>query len=80
MVKKVSPGNGPFILNAIFNLITLGIAIMVLNFMNDLASHPQCKSIDPITREGLTGYSWLIIFMACLSALVNVYIIFFVST
>jgi len=80
MVKKNAPGNGPFILNAIFNLITVGIAIMVLNFMNDLANHPQCKSIDPMTREGLTGYSWLIIFMSSLSALVNLYVIFFVST
>ena len=25
--------------------VSLGIAMMVINFMNDLASHPQCKSI-----------------------------------
>ena len=74
MAKKTT-GNGPFIFNIFFNLVTLGIAFMVMQFMGDLASHPECKSIDPVTREGLTGYSWLIIFLSGLSALVNLYII-----
>jgi hypothetical protein len=78
MTKKIDIGNGPFVFTVVFNLISLGIAMMVLNFMNDLASHPQCKSIDPVTREGLTGYAWLIIIMASLSALLNLYIIIFV--
>ena len=75
MVKKTTTGNGPFMFNVFFNLVTLGIAFMVMRFMGDIASHPECKSIDPITREGLTGYSWLIIFLSGLSALVNLYII-----
>ena len=75
MVKKNRTGNGPFIFNMFFNLITLGIAFMVMRFMNDLASHPECKSIDPVTREGLTGYSWLIMFLSGASALINLYII-----
>ena len=82
MAKKVDipvfTNKGPFMFTLAFNLVSLGIAIMVINFMNDLASHPQCKSIDPITREGLTGYAWLIIIMASLSALLNLYIIIFV--
>jgi hypothetical protein len=78
MVKKIDLGKGPFVFNIVFNLISLGIAMMVLNFMNDLASHPQCKSIDPVTREGLTGYIWLVIIVASLSALLNLYIIIFV--
>ena len=67
--------SGPFIFNIFFNLVTLGIAIMVMQFMNDLASHPQCKTVDPITREGIAGYSWLIIFLSALSAIVNMYIV-----
>ena len=75
MTKKVKTGNGPFMFNVFFNLVTLGIAVMVVRFMNDLASHPQCKTIDPVTREGITGYSWLIIFLSGISALLNLYII-----
>ena len=72
---KKKGGNGPFMFNIFFNLVTLGIAIMVMQFMNDLASHPECKKVDPMTREGITGYSWLIIFLSGLSALLNLYII-----
>lgn len=75
MVKKAKTGNGPFMFNIFFNLVTLGIAVMVVRFMNDLATDPQCKAIDPMTREGITGYSWLIIFLSGASALLNLYII-----
>lgn len=75
MAKKAKTGNGPFMFNIFFNLVTLGIAVMVVRFMNDLASHPDCKTIDPMTREGITGYSWLVIFLSGISVLLNLYII-----
>ena len=68
-------GKGPFLVNMLFNLITLGIAIMVVNFTHDLANHPECKSIDPVTREGLTGYAWLIGIISALGILGNIYIV-----
>ena len=75
MAKKTKTGNGVFMFNIFFNLVTLGIAVMVVRFMNDLASHPDCKTIDPMTRKGITGYSWLIIFLSGISVLLNLYII-----
>jgi len=77
MPSKTNIGKGPFLVNVLFNLITLGIAFMVINYMHDLASHPECKSIDPITREGLTGYSWLVGAVSVVSILGNIYIIAF---
>ena len=75
MTKKTKTGNGPFMFNIFFNLVTLGIAVMVVKFMNELASNPECKTINPMTREGITGYSWLIIFLSSVSVLLNLYII-----
>lgn len=76
MVNKTHK-SAPFIFNTILNLITLGIAILVINFMNDLSQHPQCKMIDPATRNGLTGYTWFILCLSSLSILINLYVICF---
>ena len=75
---KAKFGSSPFILQTISNLAILGIAILVIRFMQDLANNPECKSIDPITRTGLTGYAWLLAFFTALTILVNLYIILFI--
>jgi hypothetical protein len=67
----------PIILNTIFNLITLAIAYLVIHFMNDLSQHPQCKMIDPDTRNGLTVYTWIVVCMTSLSILINLYVLCF---
>ena len=78
MFGKPVVGKGPFFINLIFNIATLVVAIMVVSFMNDLAKDPRCKVIDPITREGLNGYSMLIIGLTCLSLVGNLYVIFLI--
>jgi len=74
MARRPATGNGVFILSAVFNVVTLGVAWLVLNFMHDLARDPQCEGIDTITREGLAGYAWLMIAANCIGLLINMYL------
>ena len=76
MVKKVNLGAPLSMAGIIGNAIMIALAAAVKNFMTDLENHPECKSIDPTTREALTGYMWVIIFLNSISICFNLYIIF----
>ena len=58
----------------ITQIVTLCIAGLIIQFMHKLADVPECKKIEPYTREGLLAYSY---FLAIMSGMASLILIFF---
>jgi hypothetical protein len=69
-MSKVKVGHAPIAGTLIVQVITFCVAILIIQFMHKLDSIPECKKIEPYTREGLLAYSYFLAFISGLSCVV----------
>ena len=74
MAKKIAGNAAPLLINIIMNVLTIFIAMAIVNYMNDIRANPQCRELHPTTRQGLTIYAYLVMVLSGISLIMMDYL------
>ena len=74
MAKKIAGNAAPLLINIIMNVLTIFIAMAIVNYMNDIRANPQCRELHPTTRQGLTIYAYLVMILSGISLIMMAYL------
>ena len=74
MAKKIAGNAAPLLINIIMNVLTIFIAMAIINYMNDIRANPQCRELHPTTRQGLTIYAYLVMVLSGISLIMMAYL------
>ena len=74
MAKKIAGNAAPLLINIIMNVLTIFIAMAIVNYMNDIRANPQCRELHPTTRQGLTIYAYLVMVLSGISLIMMAYL------
>lgn len=76
MSKKNNVTFVPFIIPITIQSLTIYLAYKVIEYLNKLSNIPQCKNVEPATREALNVYSYFIVITSILNIMLWIYIYF----
>ena len=61
MAKKIAGNAAPLLINIIMNVLTIFIAMAIINYMNDIRANPQCRELHPTTCQTYI-YAYLVMY------------------
>ena len=76
MLRKKIPSLMPILIPISIQVVTIYLAYKVVEYLNKLSRIPECKKVEPTTREALNIYSYIIMVTSVLNIMLWVYIYF----